>query len=514
MDFIVHKEERETLLNLLTRETFLPKGNKAAEWRLRSKRQANIVSELMKLGPLAVLSAGPLLVTWTGQLNHLERKTRWRETLEGSPMMQQMDIIQRARLIGAKSNNWTRLEKAIQNLGHNLCLSITDLSDIEVLKSFNTLKVWLVQHAFITDSNCDDSLEYIKWLGKCCQGVFLRTPPSPFEKFDPVLDQDGCLAPFNGPLRYISDMILSYSRRKIPLTYEMARQLSQIGNIPRGLPYPSKEQSKASVKETVETMTSQFSPKPEALETYNRGLSSVINGIRAKPARSHVSLLNSGKLESSRRTGGGASVLVIHTRKYTDVVLTEEIIDSLTGKFDQFGLLLIDPTTAELAKSLLRQPWKFTVNPTLGDLLYIQPENISNIWEVNLNIGGKRVPTQLAHLLNLTASMLMLEVGIYSNPFTMVHGIMCFETRVNRFKLRDRFLHVRADVSIESGLKTRLTTSGMAAFSHLSQLPANYMREFLAKDPFHRTGFEEPDKLWQVLKTYKKVVQQQHNSAS
>lgn len=99
--------------------------------------------------------------------------------------------------------------------------------------------------------------------------------------------------------------------------------------------------------------------------------------------------------------------------------------------------------------------------------------------------------------------MAIREVGHYSEQPTMTLGIMSFGTRNIKFRLNVESLPVRAGLSVEKGLKTRLTTSAMTAFSHLSQLPANYMRETLSQDPFLKTGLDEPDKLWQVLKAYK-----------
>ena len=39
-------------------------------------------------------------------------------------------------------------------------------------------------------------------------------------------------------------------------------------------------------------------------------------------------------------------------------------------------------------------------------------------------------------------------------------------------------------------------------FSHLSQLPANYMQEIMSQHKFIVTGLDEPDNLWQVLRYY------------
>jgi hypothetical protein len=515
IDWQVDREERNTFLKLLRLES----GSRPAEWRLRIKRQSNIINELGKLGKLAVLSAGPLLLTYNGSINIPERYSHWRETLEESPMMKYMNSIERAQLLGAKSSNWGRLEKSIQDLGHCLCLALKDLNDHSVLVAFNQLKVSFVKKAFSTDQATDDVILYIKWLGKSCQHVFLRTPcPKNLGNFIPPCGDEGEILPFVGTLKYISDLILSETRRSQGLSYEEARQLSQLGNIPRGLPYPSRNQTKEDVKSTVEVFQTEFHPSKVALDKYKSGLDTIINdyGTALLP-KTHVSLTTSGRYDASRSQGGGSVYLVVMTRKYTDRALTLEVIQDLTGKFDQFGDQLLDPITAEIAMKLLgygeySKPIAYTVNPTIGDILYVPPENLQALWEVTLKISRKRVPQNLAKLLNLTASTMMLEAGHYDQPLEMHHGVMTFKTRTNRFKLAEGFfLPVKADVSIESGLKTRLTTGGMTAFSHLSQLPANYMREYLSKDPFHRTGLQEPDKLWSVLKIYKRRFEQRLN---
>jgi len=115
----------------------------------------------------------------------------------------------------------------------------------------------------------------------------------------------------------------------------------------------------------------------------------------------------------------------------------------------------------------------------------------------------RKVPKYLGNILNLTASMLIREYGDYSPKPQFLHGIMFFDADNVKFKLK-RIPSVRADVSTEAGMKARLITAASAAFAHLSQLPANHMRDWLSQDPFHRVGFEESDKLWEVLKTYRK----------
>jgi len=400
------------------------------------------------------------------------------------------------------------MEKAIQSLGHCVCLCVRDLNDKDLLKSFNALKVRIYQTAFSTDNATDNSIEYIKWLGKASQHVFLRTPAPLFEKFDPILDDDGHIAPFGGQLSYISDFIKSGKRRRTALSYEQARQLAQIGNVPRALPYPSNEQVKRSIQKTLDVTQTVFKPNAEVLEKYRQALGTIVDdyGYETRTSRVHVSLVNKGKYDISVSQGGGSKLLVMKTREYTDVVLDPEVLDDLDGKFDQFGKYLINPATAALARRYLGYETKqnakvYSVIPTLGDILYVEPHMIDKLWEKTLN-SDRRVPTQLGHLLTLTSSKLILEVGDYNNPFDIIHNVLTFETRENEF-VPSKTLKVKAGISIESGLKCRLTTSGYAAFAHLSQLPANYMRDYLSRDPFVRTGFRESDKLWTVLKAYR-----------
>jgi hypothetical protein len=280
-----------------------------------------------------------------------------------------------------------------------------------------------------------------------------------------------------------------------------------MGNAPRSLPHPSLEQAKADVESTVSAFTSECNPSKEALDKYRNGITSILESLNKRPpTHSHVSLVSSGKLDASRSQGGGAAILVGHTRKYTDTVLTEQVLSDLTGRYDQFGRYLIDPLTNIIAKRLLGydggdRPQAYTCTPTLGDILYVKPHEIESVWKQTLN-SKQRVPTQLANLLTLTSSKLIQEVGSYNNEPEVIHGVLTFKTKLNVFE-PNKIIPVKAGISIEAGLKSRVTTSGWAAFAHLSQLPANYMRDVLSRDPFVRIGFQEQEKFWEVLKIYK-----------
>lgn len=357
IDWMVDREERITFLQMVQKEFHrdFHSGNHAAEWRLRCRRQANIMNELNKLGKLAMLLAGPLLTTSIdGVIQPLERLSSWRETLDNSPLMYCMSTVQRAQLFGLKSSSWKRLEGSIQSIGHCLCLSVRDLNNPTLLKAANSLKIALVKRALGSDQNLDETISYIKWLGKSCQYVLLRAPCPEPPSNRPILDEEGKLLPFVGQWSFVSQIILSRNRRKKPLTTYQARFLGQMGNAPRALPHPSLEQARADVESTVKAFTSEYHPSAAALDKYRHGITSILEGISQRPpTHSHVSLVSSGKLDASRSQGGGAAILVSHTRKYTDTVLTDEVLMALTNRYDQFGRYLIDPLAVIIAKRLL-----------------------------------------------------------------------------------------------------------------------------------------------------------------
>lgn len=512
VDWTVDRGERITFLDMLTKEVErdFRAGNRAAEWRLRCKRQANIINELRKLGPIAELLCGPLLSVCQsggGGVVHAERFSHFRETLDSSPLMSHMNRVQRGQLFGLKTESWKRLEGAIQSLGHNLCLATKDLYDLSLLAACSDLKVALVIKALGSDWNLDNAISYIKWLTKSCQFCLLRAIPQE-PPVDPIIGKEGNLLPFVGQWSFVSDLILGRSRRRNSLTTKQARFLSQLGNAPRAMPHPSVEQTKVDIKTTVDAFTSEHNPSRAALDKYQKGISSIIEDCgEKKPTSAHVSLVSSGKLEASRLQGGGAAILVARTRQYTDRVLDPELLDRLEEKTDQFGQWLIDPLTMIIARRLLGweggKPSVYTCHPTVGDILYLKANEIESVWRTTLN-SRQRVPVKLAQLLTLTASKLILEVGSYSKEPEIIENIMTFNGRDPPVFTPDELIKCRAGVSIEAGLKSRLTTSGWAAFAHLSQLPANYMRNVLTHDPFVRIGFLDADKLWEVLKIYRK----------
>ena len=503
---------RNTVLKDLYDSPFYSKGgNPAAEWRLRVKRQQAVDSELDKLGPLALLCAGGLLVAARkGSVIKVRRSPRWKETMFDSPLYNQLDRRAKLGLLKIEFAEYTRLELGIQSFGQMICLSVSNLKDTKLIEAFNQLKLWCVTMAVskLGKNNCiqqvDEVLNYLKWLAKACQSVFLKSeiPEEPANRPERI---NGQVCPLVGELKFASDLINSGHRRKSPLSQKQARCLSQIANTTRALPYPSPFQAEAAINRTVETFTSSMTPAKESLKSYRLGLTIQENRLGKPPGtRTHMSLVNKGTVENPRSNGGRSAFLVAHTRLATNAPLIVEH-KNLVNKFDQYGNTIIDPTTWHLGQLLISNR-DYKRHPTLGDILFTAPEDLEEQWEISLN-GEQTVPKRLAELLNVTAAKLILEIGDYDFPYSIDYGILNFTVPTVRFSLRDP-LRVKADLSIEAGMKTRLITSGLSAFVHLSQAPSNFMRGYLSSDPFCRVGFEEAEKLWEVLKQYHREYKQ------
>jgi len=497
-----YNQVRKEIASRLYKDQTKDPNLQASAWRLRCQRQTAIDNELDKIGPLALLASGGLLVALRGgTVQRLKRQSRWKPTLVESPIFDLLDRYGKAHILRASYEPYVRLELAFQAIGQMICLAAPDAKDRSLIVGLNDLKVWCINQAFFSEESLDNVILYIKWLAKAAQSVFLKAVVPDEPKLRPDR-KDGFIIPFTGKLSFISQFIQS-GRRKEPMSSFEARALAQIANTNRALPYPSARQIRQSVVETVEAFTTAEKVPKQALKVHRLGLNSIRNSLGDSAGKkTHSSLVNKGTVENPRSQGGRSAFLVAAVRMATNLQLVDEM-SNLIGRRDQFGEILIDKTTWELSKLLLKSQ-EYKDKPTLGDILFLRPEEIKDQWEYSLN-KGKKVPLHLAKLLNNIASKLVLAIGHYDQPHKIMWGLLTFDPKLEpvRFKI-EKTIPVKADVSIEAGLKTRLTTSQMAAVAHLSQLPSNTMRAYLSKDPFCRVGFEESEKLWEVLKQYKK----------
>jgi len=480
-------------------------SNPAAAWRLRVKKQTAIDNELRKIGPLSLLTCGSILTTYQfGSVVTLERFSNSITTLTQSVIYTQLSVESRLGLIKMEKSEYDRLELAFQSFSQMFCLSASQQGKREFLEAFHELKLWFISKACfpIGKQNCiravDTAISYIKWLAKSCQSVFLKGKIPDRPCLGPT--KNGMILPFVSQYKFVSDLIISGKRRTDKLTSHEARFLAQMANTNRALPYPSEQQIVASMDKTVGVFTSRFRPLESDKKRYALGLQIVENRLGPnRQQRTHVSLVSKGSVETPRSKGGRAAFLVANARLAANVPLIDEH-KIFVGRFDQFGKELITPASWAMSEILRNREYKRS--PTLGDLLYLQVEDIEAQWETSLNEGNS-VPKHLADLLNVIAARLILKIGDYDFPYSINYGILNFSVTNVKFKVTKK-ISVAADASIEAGMKTRLITKCLAAFAHLSQGPSNLMRDYLSKDPFCRVGFEESDKLWEVLKTYKK----------
>jgi hypothetical protein len=412
-------------------------------------------------------------------------------TLMSSPIYSKLGKIAQYKLAAAKYVPYTRLELGIQAFGEMICLATENLSSTEMLTAFDAFKVWCIERSFMNSTSLDETLSYIKWLSKVAQSAILQvnyTEP-PIQAFC----QNGVLMPFVGDLKFIDDLFQTGKRRTSKLTYLQSASLAQIANTSRALPYPSDQQVKESIRKTIETFTTESSVGPVSRKAYVKGLHAMKDRLDSRNTNSHVSLVGNGSHEKSRSQGGRARYLIGNCRLATDLPAKGHA-EKFVGKFDQFGILMMSRLTL---KTMNDQIKKTGVNLTLGDVLYCDPAELLLRVE-KLSQGDKLVPLHLVHILNNVASKLMLSVGKFTPAHEAISNLIAFTEPTTRFQMTG-ILPVKADVSIESGMKARLVTSAMAGFSHLSQLPSNKMRAILSKDPFCRVGFNEADKLWAVM---------------
>jgi len=497
--------KKEILSHIYKSEFYSNQNNEAAKWRFRRQKRFAVEARLKGLGKLALLQANLLTTVQSGTVVTPKYYTYAKQTLTESPLYMSMPNLERHGLVLLEYEEYERLEDGLLAFGQMLCLASQDLDDLDLCKSFSDFKVKAVTRSVwpIGKQNAsrqiDYTLKYIKWLSKACQAVFLQSHveiPN-----DVMYDIDGNILPFSGKMKWVSDMIKSGTRGA--LSSRQARALSQLANCSRALPYPSLEQSQESIEKTIQIVSTKVTPSKEALKEYRTGLHITTNRLGLPSKRqSHVSLVAKGSVESSRSQGGRAAFLVAHARTRAMVPFDEKHLN-LVGRYDQFGNVILNGNVVQMVKAMAIAEQRDLAKLRLGDLLFVEDTEVIDVFN-SVYHDGNYVPKKLAHILNLTASTLILQIGEFNINPEIIHGFVTFKFTQNlRFKVTKE-IHVKADVSLESGMKTRLITAGLAAFQHLSQIPSNLTRDWLSTDPFCRVGFEESEKLWEVLKAYEK----------
>lgn len=487
--------------------------NAIAKWRKRVSARNNIFWRLRELGPLAAISCGGLLM-WDRSFppTMFESCSRWKETLKNSSLYLAVKDQSKGALIRAPRVRFERLEDALRSFGQMLCLATEDLYDVELYVAWAEFKLWAVENG-MTESNQDRILQSIKALSKLCQSIFLRGEID-YEALDLVPRMEDNLLPFAGGLSFISDFFFGRRKRTSGLTLEEGRALAQIGAASRALPYPSDKQVCESVDDTMCIIT-QENPEvsKSALRSHCFFLKKYISRILPKDEskRTHMSLTNSAAEECPRSEGGKAGYLVKLAKRFASQAATTENLSWLSGRVDCFGTLLGHPASCMLAAKIIVLPKddEGYFDITLGDVVYNSPNELFQKLK-EIKAGNSPVPNKLGELMLNISCLDMLKFGSYEHEPSTKYDILSFDGKykdqLSLFHMSRDSLPVRASVSIEAGMKTRLVTSAPAAVTQLGQLLGNKAREYLSRDPFVRVGFQESDKLWEVLKAYDKRV--------
>jgi len=479
----------------------------AANWRHRSNTRANVYIELKKVGSLAVVSCGSLLnYSEVPYVENFTSYSRWRVTLESSNMFKAIrSERQQGILRRAKVGPYKRMESALRSLGQMICLVVEDMEDPDLILGWAHLKRWAVENGM--GANQDSVIDSIKWLGKTAQAIFLQAEVADENDF-PIPRENGMLLPFCGPLKFISDLFFKRRERSDGFTLEEARSLAQIGSVSRALPYPSTGQI---VKSVVETMSVLTDPPPppsrRALRVHTQSVMKILD--RCKPTKStmtHMSLSSSGSLEASRTEGGRAGYLVKGVKSTSETIVSREKLSLLEGKIDCLGRQILHPVTSLLAVRLIDENPEVVFK--LGDVLYTEPLELAKAHKRRVE-SSTAAPIALGWLMANSASVGMLEYGSFDNEPELILGLLAFDQKwkgkVSKFHMREKSIPVKASLSIEAGMKTRLVTAAPACVTQIGQLVGNHVRLTLSTDPFMRIGFEEADKLWETLGAYRKL---------
>jgi len=499
--------DEEDEIQTSTQALNLDGSDEAAKWRKRVHRRNAIFDELSRLGTLAAVSCGSMLIGWHAELNgpiNVEPFSNWKMVFDSSQTVQSMDGFAKGRFLALGPPEYKRLERALSSFGAMIVLAVPDLEDRELIAAWVEFRQRTINN-YTREGKQDETISVLKTLSKVCQALLLETDLPDFAGQEWVIQPDGTLGPFSGQLSFISKIFEGAEPRK-QFLLEEARALAQVASLSRALPYPSDDQIRESVAKSVETFCKKKLISKSALKQYSVGVERMSQDIGAiRTTRTHSSLSASASYESARSAGGRAAPLVSAAKRFSELPLDGASASMFLGKFDCFGKLILSKQTYGV---FLKMTEVRERQCKLGDLLYVDPSEMGPLLtKQRYRVGSeeKAIPDKLGDILNLTASGMILEYGSYDVKYQVQCGVPVFDSTVPvEFQPYTDTLPVRAGLSVEAGLKSRLTTACPAAFVQLSQLVSNRLREHLSKDPFVRVGFEEADKLWEVLKAYNK----------
>jgi hypothetical protein len=408
------------------------------------------------------------------------------------------------------TKEYQRAEEGFQCFMGVVILSIEDLNDSLILEDFFELKKWIYRHMGSGSAQVDQILVYLKWLTKICQALMLKSELPDGESYFPTIKGDKI--PFrSGKFAFIKDLFNQGGRNR-PLTKAEAYCLAQIASGTRALPYPSKHLVSKQVEETCRLISTRVELSEDTKRSHRGGLRQIVERLHEPDDfQTHISLSGSACDELPRSEGGKAAWLVANAKKFCETEVTPIILTELQGTKDVFGHDLLPVATVPQIVAKATDPENL-LDIRVGDILYLEEHEATKYLD-SLDVSERdRLPHNLAKVLLLEASREVLKFGTYNKPIKPNRlGLPVFE-RVEglEFSPTVQEIPVTASLSIESSLKSRLVTAAPAGYTEIGQTINNFMRNYLSKDMFLKVGFEEPDKLWDVLKAYEKKFNSPH----
>jgi hypothetical protein len=462
-------------------------------WMLRVERRRNQYDRLKQLGKLSVLGLTSILTGYEdGFIRPLEEETNAKSVFKNSYMFHHNKRETNRAILALSSASYSRAEEAFQSFMLTVCLASKEQDFHPTLDCFNHLKLWVYRH-MTSDGAVDQICSYFKWLIKACQMLFLgKLIPEPESWFPRI---NGLYHPFQ--FAELAFLVEFFEARRITrrLTVDEARLLVQLCNGVRALPYPSKGQMQESVTGTLTLLSQKKVIDPHNMDRYRQGLKQIALRL-GKPTEtgSHISLTTSACLETPQSKGGKAAYMVGKAKECLCQALAPEELQELENLRDHLGFIPFERGISKYLRPGIE----------LHDVAYL-PTDKAEEYLSNIDIFKERVPYDYGKSILLITSKQLVEDGLG-------HFIGQVENRLKipLFRSKTKFvpqvssIKTRASLVQEKGMKTRLVTTTNSAKAQIEQLFSHMVRGYLAKDPFHQVGFDEPDKLWQTLKRFEK----------
>jgi hypothetical protein len=435
----------------------------------------------------------------------LEEHSRAIDVFRSSTMYKRVSRKTSSKVYRLKTEDYKRLQDGYRSFMSVVCLAYSRKgrdNDLVCLY-FDELKLWCFRHG-TTPAQIDQVIVYLKWLIKATQSALLDAEIPEKESYFPTFE--GRLTPFCGELQFINDFVENHGRKGQPVTLTQAASMSQIAAGSRALPFPSKEMSNRSIRDVINLITVEKPISREALEAHAAGMDQISLGIgKMDEFTTHISLSNSGANEISSSEGGRGAWMAAKCRNFCDIEVDIDQISTIEGLFDPLGKQPLSKGAMIALKEFFRNPEQQDgiYRPILlGDVLYVPMDELP----AHLKAVGKQppsVPSRFGDICILAASMEILRFGGFDrDPVENLYGLPLFRSNDTTFIAAVDSLPTDAALSIECGLKTRLVTAAPAGVTTIGQLFNNVLRQYLSRDRFLVLGFEEPDKLWELLKEY------------